>query len=29
VDVIARAHGGSAHVANVEGGVDVWLLLPR
>jgi two-component system, OmpR family, sensor kinase len=29
VDVIARAHGGKAHVANVDGGADVWLELPR
>jgi two-component system, OmpR family, sensor kinase len=29
VDVIARAHGGSAHAANLAGGVDVWLVLPR
>jgi two-component system, OmpR family, sensor kinase len=29
VDVIARAHGGSAHAANVDGGADVWLVLPR
>jgi signal transduction histidine kinase len=29
VEVIARAHGGTAHVANVEGGADVWLELPR
>jgi two-component system OmpR family sensor kinase len=29
VDVIARAHGGTAHVANVDGGADVWLELPR
>ena len=28
VDVIARAHGGSAHVANTPGGADVWLSLP-
>jgi heavy metal sensor kinase len=28
VDVIARAHGGSAHAANVAGGADVWLELP-
>ena len=28
VDVIARAHGGSAHAANVDGGADVWLSLP-
>jgi two-component system OmpR family sensor kinase len=27
-DVIARAHGGSAHVANTPGGTDVWLSLP-
>jgi two-component system, OmpR family, sensor kinase len=29
VDVIARAHGGTAHAANVDGGADVWLELPR
>ena len=29
VEVIARAHGGTAHAANVEGGADVWLVLPR
>jgi two-component system, OmpR family, sensor kinase len=29
VDVIARAHGGTASAANVEGGADVWLVLPR
>jgi two-component system, OmpR family, sensor kinase len=29
VDVIARAHGGAAHAANVAGGADVWLVLPR
>ena len=29
VDVIARAHGGTAHAANADpGGVDVWLSLP-
>jgi signal transduction histidine kinase len=29
-DVIARAHGGAAHAANLEsGGADVWLSLPR
>src|SRR4029453_3131443 len=28
VAVIARAHGGAAHVANVEGGADAWLELP-
>ena len=29
VDVIARAHGGSAHVTNAEtGGADVWLSVP-
>jgi signal transduction histidine kinase len=28
VDVIARAHGGSAHVTNRDGGADVWLELP-
>ena len=28
-DVIARAHGGSAHAANLErGGADVWLSIP-
>jgi two-component system, OmpR family, sensor kinase len=29
VDVIARAHGGSAHAANGGDGADVWLALPR
>jgi two-component system, OmpR family, sensor kinase len=29
VDVIARAHGGTAHAANIDGGADVWLVLPR
>lgn len=30
VDVIARAHGGSAYAANVPtGGADVWLRLPN
>jgi signal transduction histidine kinase len=29
VEVIARAHGGTAHVANVDGGADVWLELPQ
>jgi len=30
VDLIARAHGGSAGVADrAEGGADVWLTLPR
>jgi signal transduction histidine kinase len=28
VAVIAGAHGGAAHVANVDGGADVWLELP-
>jgi signal transduction histidine kinase len=28
VDVIAQAHGGSAHAANVAGGADVWVELP-
>jgi signal transduction histidine kinase len=28
VDVIARAHGGSAHAANADVGADVWLSLP-
>lgn len=28
VDAIARAHGGSVHVANRDGGADVWLELP-
>jgi signal transduction histidine kinase len=29
VDAVARAHGGSAHAVNVDGGgVEVWLLLP-
>jgi signal transduction histidine kinase len=29
VEVIARAHGGAAYAANVGGGADVWLVLPR
>jgi two-component system OmpR family sensor kinase len=29
VDLIARAHGGSAHAANHNGGADVWLELPN
>ena len=30
VRTIAEAHGGSAHVSNVEPrGADVWLSLPR
>ena len=29
VDVIAQAHGGSAHAANLDPGADVWLALPR
>jgi heavy metal sensor kinase len=28
VDVIARAHGGRARAANLDGGADVWLELP-
>ena len=28
VEVIARAHGGAAHVANRERGADAWLELP-
>ena len=28
-DVIARAHGGAARAANVDGGADVWLELPE
>ncbi len=28
VAVIADAHGGEAHAANLEGGTDVWLELP-
>jgi two-component system, OmpR family, sensor kinase len=28
VAAIARAHGGSAHAANRDGGADVWLELP-
>lgn len=28
VDAVARAHGGTAHAANLDGGVDVWLELP-
>ncbi len=29
VDVIARAHGGSAHVANADAGADAWIALPE
>jgi signal transduction histidine kinase len=29
IDVIARAHGGAARAANIEGGADVWLELPE
>jgi hypothetical protein len=29
VDVIARAHGGTAHAANDHGGADAWLELPN
>jgi two-component system, OmpR family, sensor kinase len=28
VDVIAQAHGGSAHAANIDHGADAWLELP-
>jgi len=28
VDVIAQAHGGTAHLANADGGADAWLELP-
>jgi signal transduction histidine kinase len=29
IDAVARAHGGSAHVANgVRGGADVWIAIP-
>lgn len=29
VDVVARAHGGSAHVANLDaGGADAWISIP-
>jgi two-component system OmpR family sensor kinase len=28
VEVIARAHGGAAHLANRDGGADAWLALP-
>ena len=28
VEVIARAHGGTAHAANRDGGADVWVELP-
>jgi two-component system, OmpR family, sensor kinase len=28
VEVIARAHGGTAHLANRDGGADAWLALP-
>jgi two-component system OmpR family sensor kinase len=27
VDVIARAHGGSAHAANANGGADAWIAI--
>jgi heavy metal sensor kinase len=27
-DAVARAHGGKAEIANLDGGVDVWLELP-
>lgn len=29
VDLIARAHGGSAHAANHNGGADAWLEIPN
>jgi two-component system OmpR family sensor kinase len=29
VDVIARAHGGTAHAANDHGGADAWLEIPN
>jgi two-component system, OmpR family, sensor kinase len=29
VDLIARAHGGSAHAANHDGGADAWLEIPN
>jgi two-component system, OmpR family, sensor kinase len=29
VDVIARAHGGTAHAANHHGGADAWLEIPK
>jgi heavy metal sensor kinase len=29
VDLIARAHGGSAHAANHHGGADTWLEIPN
>ena len=29
VDVIARAHGGTAHAANDRGGADAWLEIPN
>ena len=29
VQVIAEAHGGTAHAANRDGGADVWISLPR
>jgi two-component system, OmpR family, sensor kinase len=29
VDVIARAHGGTAHAANHHGGADAWLEIPN
>jgi two-component system, OmpR family, sensor kinase len=29
VDVIARAHGGTAHAANHYGGADAWLEIPN
>ena len=28
VELIARAHGGAAHAANLDGGTDAWLELP-
>jgi heavy metal sensor kinase len=29
VRVIAEAHGGSAHIANLDAGADAWVTLPR
>jgi signal transduction histidine kinase len=29
VDVIARAHGGTAHAANLDPGADTWIELPE
>ena len=29
VEIIARAHGGTAHAANLHQGADVWIELPH